>query len=88
MSELKRTIFSKESPEFSARLTVSIACPLTSKPRYSDFRNARYPNEQPGVSEVFPLREGSFDIRADIFDVFIRWAYPSVNGTGNPLQPA
>lgn len=60
----------------------------TSKPRYSDFRNARYPNEQPGISKVFPLREVSFDIRADIFDVFIRWAYPSVNGTGNPLQPA
>jgi hypothetical protein len=60
----------------------------TSKPSYSDLRGARYLNEQPEINEVLPLKEVFFDIRADIFAVFMRWAYPSVNGTGNPLQPA
>jgi hypothetical protein len=61
----------------------------TSKPRYSDFRKARSPNEQPGISKVFRLKEGlTFDVRADFFNVFNRWAYPSLNGTSNALQPA
>jgi Carboxypeptidase regulatory-like domain len=61
----------------------------TSKPRFSDFRNARYPNEQLGLGKVFPLKEGlTFDVRADFFNVFNRWAYPGLNGTGNALQPA
>jgi hypothetical protein len=38
---------------------------------------------------VFPLKEGlTFDVRADFFNVFNRWVYPSLNGTGNALQPA
>jgi hypothetical protein len=38
---------------------------------------------------VFRLKEGlTFDVRADFFNVFNRWAYPSLNGTSNALQPA
>jgi hypothetical protein len=60
-----------------------------SKPRFSDYRNARYPNEQLGLGKAFLLKEGMFfSIRADFFNVFNRWAYPSLNGTGNALQPA
>jgi hypothetical protein len=59
-----------------------------SKPRFSDFRNARYPNEQLGLGKVIPLKEGlSFEIRADFFNVFNRWTSPALNGTGNALQP-
>ena len=40
-------------------------------------------------ARVFPLKEGlTFDVRADFFNVFNRWAYPGLNGTGNALQPA
>jgi hypothetical protein len=41
--------------------------------RYSDFRNARYPNEQLGIGKVFSLKEGlTFDVRADFFNLFNR----------------
>ena len=58
-----------------------------SKPYYSDYRNARYPNEQMGLGKVFPFEKGArFEIRADFFNVFNRRALPSLSNTGNPLQ--
>lgn len=59
-----------------------------SKPYYSDFRNARYPNEQMGLGKVFPFEKGArFEVRADFFNIFNRRAFPNLNNTGNPLQP-
>ncbi len=59
----------------------------TSKPFYSNYRNARYPNEQMGIGKVFSLEKGArFEVRADFFNVFNRRALPSLNNTGNALQ--
>ena len=52
----------------------------TSKPYYSDFRQARQPSEQLGFGKVFPFKEGvKFSLRADFFNVFNRWTYPNLN---------
>src|SRR6202034_2016008 len=60
-----------------------------SKPYYSDYRNARYPNEQMGLGKTFSIGEGAFfSLRADFFNVFNRWALPSLSGTSNELQPS
>jgi hypothetical protein len=60
----------------------------TSKPLYSDYRNARLPNEQMGLGKVIPFERGvQFEIRADFFNIFNRTAYPALNNTGNALQP-
>ena len=57
----------------------------TSKPYYGDFRGPRYPNEQLGLGKVFPFKGGViFSLRADFFNVFNRWAYPSLN-MGSPF---
>jgi hypothetical protein len=56
----------------------------TSKPYYSDFRQARQPAEQMGVGKAFTFKEGvKFSLRADFFNVFNRWTYPNLN-VGNP----
>ncbi|HVC90739.1 MAG TPA: TonB-dependent receptor [Acidobacteriaceae bacterium] len=61
----------------------------TSKPYYGDYRGPRYPSEQLGFGKVIPIREGMrFELRADFFNVFNRWAYPNLNNTGNPFQAA
>jgi Carboxypeptidase regulatory-like domain len=58
-----------------------------SKPYYGDYRQARYPNEQMGLGKGFALGEGvTFSVRADFFNVFNRWALPSLSGTSNALQ--
>ncbi len=58
----------------------------TSKPFYSDFRAPRYPSEQLGFGKVVPLKEGvMFSLRADFFNVFNRWALPSVPNASNPF---
>jgi hypothetical protein len=52
----------------------------TSKPYYSDFREARQPAEQLGVGKAFTFKEGvKFSLRADLFNVFNRWTYPNLN---------
>jgi hypothetical protein len=59
----------------------------TSKPFYGDYRGPRYPSEQMGVGKNFDIREGmTFSVRADFFNLFNRWAYPSLNNAsaGNP----
>jgi hypothetical protein len=56
----------------------------TSKPYYGDFRGPRYPNEQLGVGKIFPIKEDlKFSLRADFFNVFNRWAYPTPNQFGS-----
>jgi hypothetical protein len=56
----------------------------TSKPYYSDFRQARQPAEQLGFGKAIPFKEGvTFSLRADFFNVFNRWTYPNLN-VGNP----
>ena len=60
----------------------------SSKPRFSDYRNPRYPNEQMGIGKSIDIKEGLvFEVRADFFNVFNRWAYPSLSNTSNFLQP-
>lgn len=57
----------------------------TSKGYYSDFRGPRYPSEQLGFGKNFSFRESmKFSLRADLFNVFNRWAYPSLN-EGSPF---
>jgi len=57
----------------------------TSKPYYGDFRGPRYPSEQLGLGKVLTMENGlRFSIRADFFNVFNRWAYPSLN-VGSPF---
>lgn len=61
----------------------------SSKPYYSDFRQARQPAEQLGVGKAFTFKEGvKFSLRADFFNVFNRWTYPNlnVNSTSTPVQ--
>jgi Carboxypeptidase regulatory-like domain len=58
-----------------------------SKPFYGDYRNPRYPSEQLGFGKVVPFKEGmTFSLRCDFFNVFNRWAYPSLSNTSNPFQ--
>jgi len=45
----------------------------SSKPRFSDYRNPRYPNEQMGIGKSVDIKEGLvFEVRADFFNVFNR----------------
>lgn len=57
------------------------------KPYYGNFRNPRYPAEQMGLGKVTKIHEGlTFSIRADLFNVFNRWAYPNL-GAGDFTAP-
>jgi hypothetical protein len=61
----------------------------TSKPYYSDFRQARQPAEQLGFGKAFTFREGvKFSLRADFFNVFNRWTYPNLNVGNTDSCPA
>jgi len=54
------------------------------KPFLDDYRGPRYPNEQMGLAKNTKLSEKvTFNVRADFFNIFNRWAYPGLNNTSN-----